>query len=46
MCVLPIYKRESVVKLTRYVMDMECECFCESEAALLECGGSGGEDRI
>jgi hypothetical protein len=29
------------VKLTRYVMDMECECFCESEAELLECGGSG-----
>ena len=27
-------------------MKFMCECFCESESELLECGESGGWDRI
>ncbi len=35
-----------VMKFLHSVMDMECECFCESKAKLLECGDSGGWSRI
>ncbi len=33
-------------KSGRSVMDMECECFCESKSELPECGDRGGWGRI
>ncbi len=35
-----------VMNFWHSVMDMECECFCESKAELLECGDSGDWSRI
>ena len=37
---------QRVMKFTRSVVDMECECFCESKSKWLDCGDSGGLIRI
>jgi len=34
------------MKFTLSVVDMECECFCESKSKWLDCGDSGGLIRI